>query len=78
MTSQLANTVFMTHLKDSALSINKEINNDMGHLPTVGTVERTSPMCSLYNIVVLPAASKPSITTLKKVITLLVTNSDNH
>lgn len=33
------------------------------NLPMVGTVDKTSPMCSLYNIVVLPAASNPSMTT---------------
>lgn len=32
-------------------------------VPIVGTVLSTSPICSLYKIVVLPAASKPSITT---------------
>lgn len=31
--------------------------------PMVGTVVRTSPMCSLYRMVVLPAASNPSMTT---------------
>ena len=31
--------------------------------PMVGTVLSTSPMCSLYKMVVLPAASRPSITT---------------
>lgn len=33
------------------------------NLPIVGTVERTSPMCSLQSMVVFPAASSPSITT---------------
>ena len=32
----------------------------------MGTVLSTSPMCSLYKIVVLPAASKPNITTCSK------------
>lgn len=31
--------------------------------PIVGTVVSTSPMCSLYRMVVLPAASSPSMTT---------------
>ena len=29
----------------------------------MGTVDRISPMCSLYRMVVFPAASKPSMTT---------------
>ena len=29
----------------------------------VGTVDRISPICSLYRMVVFPAASKPSMTT---------------
>lgn len=33
------------------------------NVPIVGTVDRTSPTCSRYRIVVLPAASSPSITT---------------
>ena len=33
------------------------------NLPIVGTVDSTSPTCSRYRIVVLPAASSPSITT---------------
>ena len=32
-------------------------------VPSVGTVLSTSPMCSLYRMVVFPAASSPSITT---------------
>jgi len=36
---------------------------EQSDLPIVGTVDRTSPMWSLYSIVVLPAASRPSITT---------------
>ena len=32
-------------------------------VPSVGTVLSTSPMCSLYKMVVFPAASSPSITT---------------
>lgn len=31
----------------------------------VGTVLKISPMCSLYNMVVLPAASSPSMTTCR-------------
>jgi len=34
--------------------------------PIVGTVDRISPMCSLYRMVVLPAASRPSMTTWKE------------
>lgn len=34
-----------------------------GSAPMVGTVLSTSPMCSLYRIVVLPAASRPNMTT---------------
>lgn len=33
------------------------------NLPMVGTVHKTSPTCRRYRIVVLPAASSPSITT---------------
>jgi hypothetical protein len=33
------------------------------YVPIVGTDDKTSPMWSLYRIVVLPAASSPSITT---------------
>lgn len=34
--------------------------------PMVGTVLRISPMCSLYRMVVFPAASRPSMTTCKR------------
>ena len=36
----------------------------------VGTVLRISPMCSLYKIVVLPAASSPNMTTCQETQTL--------
>ena len=35
-------------------------------LPMVGTVLKISPMCSLYKIVVLPAASSPNMTTCQE------------
>ena len=35
-------------------------------LPMVGTVLRISPMCNLYKIVVLPAASSPNMTTCQE------------
>jgi hypothetical protein len=60
------------------VDINKYVNYYMCHLPTVGTVERTSPMCSRYNIVVFPAASRPSITTYEKANTVSLTDSDKH
>lgn len=40
-----------------------ETFNLIENLPIVGTVDKTSPICSLYKIVVLPAASNPSMTT---------------
>ena len=37
-----------------------------GIAPMVGTVLKISPMCSLYSIVVFPAASSPSMTTCQE------------
>jgi len=41
------------------------MSSDFQHdsIPIVGTVLSTSPICSLYKIVVLPAASRPNMTT---------------
>jgi hypothetical protein len=44
-------------------------------LPNVGTVLSTSPMCSLYRIVVFPAASSPSITTLISLFPNILSNA---
>jgi len=41
--------------------MSSELQHDSA--PIVGTVLSTSPICSLYKIVVLPAASSPNMTT---------------
>uniref|UniRef100_J3MAQ9 Uncharacterized protein n=1 Tax=Oryza brachyantha TaxID=4533 RepID=J3MAQ9_ORYBR len=52
-------------MNNSAMGHGQEMAMNMMYLelPIVGMDERTSPMCSLYSIVVFPAASSPSIRT---------------
>jgi hypothetical protein len=62
-------TVYAKQFSDAELTVEQKRGLSwelLVYLPTVGTVDKTSPRCIRYKIVVFPAESNPSITTYRK------------